>query len=59
MEAEKYLVGRDGEVVVIAQSDKVEILVTNTLGDRFDASAAAVGKHLFLRGHQSLYCLGE
>jgi outer membrane protein assembly factor BamB len=54
-----YLVGRDGKVVVISQSDKVEILATNVLEDRFDASAAVAGKNLFLRGHQSLYCLGE
>ena len=54
-----YLVGRDGKTVVIKQSDKIEILATNKLEDRFDASPAIVGKDLFLRGHQSLYCIGE
>ncbi len=54
-----YLVGRDGKTVVIKQADKLEILATNQLDDRFDASPAIVGKNLFLRGHQSLYCLGE
>ncbi|MHB1033657.1 MAG: hypothetical protein ACYC35_26545 [Pirellulales bacterium] len=37
----------------------LEILATNTLDDAFDASPAAVGKQLFLRGKWSLYCLGE
>jgi outer membrane protein assembly factor BamB len=54
-----YLVGRDGKVVVLSQSDKIEVLAVNSLEDRFDASAAMVGKQLFLRGHQSLYCIGE
>lgn len=54
-----YLVGRDGKTVVIKQSDKIEVLATNKLDDRFDASPAIVGKDLFLRGHQSLYCIGE
>lgn len=54
-----YLAGRDGKTVVIKQSDKIEILATNKLDDRFDASPAIVGKDLFLRGHQSLYCIGE
>ncbi len=54
-----YLVGRDGKTVVIKQADKIEVLATNKLDDRFDASPAIVGKDIFLRGHQSLYCIGE
>ncbi len=54
-----YLVGRDGKTVVIKQADKIEILATNKLDDRIDASPAIVGKNIFLRGHQSLYCIGE
>ena len=54
-----YLAGRDGKTVVIKQSDKIEILATNKLDDRIDASPAIVGKNIFLRGHQSLYCIGE
>jgi len=45
--------------VVIQQSDKLEKLVTNQLEDKFDASAAVVGKDLFLRGHEHLYCIAE
>ena len=54
-----YLVGRNGVTVVLKLSDKLEILATNRLEEKFDASPAAVGKDLFLRGHESIYCLAE
>jgi outer membrane protein assembly factor BamB len=54
-----YLVGRNGATVVLKQSDKLEILATNRLDEKFDASPVAVGKELFLRGHEYLYCLTQ
>jgi outer membrane protein assembly factor BamB len=57
-----YLVGRNGATVVMKhldQSDKIEVLATNQLDERFDASPAAVGKELFLRGQTYLYCIAE
>ncbi len=54
-----YLVGRDGSTAVLKHGDQLEVLATNKLDDRFDASAAAVGRELFLRGHRHLYCLAE
>jgi len=54
-----YLPGRNGVTVVLKQSDKLEKLATNKLDDKFDASPAAVGKELFLRGRQNLYCIAE
>jgi outer membrane protein assembly factor BamB len=54
-----YLTGRDGSTVVLKQSDKLEPLATNKLDDKIDASPAAAGKDLFLRGRQYLYCLAE
>ncbi|MFN9499797.1 MAG: hypothetical protein ACK57K_00580 [Chryseotalea sp.] len=54
-----YLVGRNGEAVVIKDSSTYEELATNKLDDKFDASPVAVGKSLLLRGHQFLYCLAE
>jgi outer membrane protein assembly factor BamB len=57
-----YLVGRNGATVVIKhldQSDKVEVIATNELKGRFDASPALVGKELFLRGQGNLYCISE
>lgn len=52
-----YLVGRTGTTVVIKKSDKLEVLSTNKLEEKFDASPAIAGKQLFLRGHQYLYCI--
>lgn len=52
-----YVIGRDGTSLVLKNSDKLEVLATNKLDDRIDASPAAVGKELFLRGHQYLYCI--
>lgn len=54
-----YLVGRNGEAVVIKDATTYEELATNKLDDKFDASPVAVGKTLLLRGHQHLYCLAE
>ena len=54
-----YLLGRNGVTVVLKQSDKLEALATNRLDDKFDASPAAAGKDLLLRGLEYLYCLAE
>ncbi|MGA2497459.1 MAG: PQQ-binding-like beta-propeller repeat protein [Tepidisphaeraceae bacterium] len=54
-----YLVGRNGTSAVIKNADKFEVLSTNRLGDRIDASPAIAGKDLILRGQQSLYLISE
>lgn len=54
-----YLVGRNGGSAVIKQSDTLEVLATNRLDEKFDASPAIAGNQLFLRGHEHLYCLAE
>jgi queuosine biosynthesis protein QueC len=54
-----YLLGRDGATVVLKRADQFEVLATNKLEDSFDASPAIVGKQLFLRGHENLYCISE
>lgn len=54
-----YLVGRDGNTVVIKDADNFEILATNNLNDPTDASPAIVGNQLFLRSRQNLYCIAE
>ena len=54
-----YLIGRNGTVVVIKRSAKLEILATNKLDERFDASPALAGKELFLRGQEYLYCIAQ
>jgi len=52
-----YLVGRNGVTVVIRSSDNLDVLATNRLDDRIDASPAVAGGDLFLRGHEHLYCI--
>lgn len=54
-----YVVGRDGNTAVLRQGPRLEVMAVNRLDDGFDASPAIVGKQLFLRGRQSLYCLSE
>ena len=54
-----YLVGRNGVTVVIKLAKELEVLATNRLDDRIDASPAAVDRELFLRGHDHLYCLAS
>jgi outer membrane protein assembly factor BamB len=54
-----YFTGRDGTTVVIRAGDQLEVLATNRIDDPMDASAAIVGKELFLRGKRYLYCLAE
>jgi outer membrane protein assembly factor BamB len=54
-----YLVGRNGNSVVIKDSDKLEVVATNVLNDPIDASPAVVGKQLFLRSRQNLYCIAD
>jgi outer membrane protein assembly factor BamB len=54
-----YVVGRNGVTAVVRHSDTFEVLATNTLDDRFDASPAIAGDALYLRGRNFLYCLEE
>jgi outer membrane protein assembly factor BamB len=54
-----YLLDREGKCVVLKQGPKFEILATNKLSDRTDASIALVGKELFIRGKEHLYCIAE
>jgi outer membrane protein assembly factor BamB len=54
-----YVLGREGKCVVVKNAPKVEVLATNKLDDRTDASVAMVGKELFIRGKENLYCIAE
>ncbi|QDT52330.1 outer membrane biogenesis protein BamB [Caulifigura coniformis] len=51
-----YFTSREGTTVVYKLGDDLEVLSTNTVEDLVDASAAPVGKQLFLRGKDVLYC---
>lgn len=52
-----YVTDRDGNTVVLSGGDRPEMLALNRLDDSFSASAAAVGRDLFLRGERHLYRL--
>lgn len=54
-----YVVGREGTVMVLKDAPKFEVVATNTLSDRIDASPVMLGKELYLRGHEFLYCIAE
>ena len=54
-----YVVGRNGNTAVLEQSSEFNVLATNRLDDRFDASPALAGNQLFLRGAKFLYCIEE
>jgi outer membrane protein assembly factor BamB len=54
-----YLVGRNGVTLVLKPSDKLQVLATNRLDEKFDASPALAGEDLFLRGREYLYCLAD
>ena len=54
-----YIAGRNGNVSVLKDSAKLEVLATNELDEKFDCSPAIAGKQLFLRGKEYLYCIAE
>jgi outer membrane protein assembly factor BamB len=52
-----YVMGREGKCAVLKHGPKIEILATNKLDDRTDASMAIVGNELLIRGKENLYCI--
>ncbi len=54
-----YVLGREGTCLVLRKGAALEILATNKLDDKTDASIALAGNELFIRGHENLYCIAE
>ena len=54
-----YVLGQEGTAVVLKHGPALEVLATNKLDDRFDASPALVDREIYLRGYKSLYCVAE
>ena len=50
---------RSGTTVVIKDSDKLEIVATNSVGETVDATPAPVDNELFIRGEQHLFCISK
>jgi outer membrane protein assembly factor BamB len=54
-----YVLGREGRCVVLKPGPKIEVLATNQLDDRTDASPALVDNELLIRGRENLYCIAQ
>jgi outer membrane protein assembly factor BamB len=54
-----YVVGQQGTTAVVKAGPSFEVLATNTLDDRFDASPALVDREIYLRGYKKLYCIAD
>jgi outer membrane protein assembly factor BamB len=52
-----YILGRDGNAMVLASGRELEVLAKNSLDDGFDASPVLSGKEMYLRGYRYLYKL--
>ena len=50
-----YIAGRDGGTAVVQHGLEFKLLASNKLDDGFDATPAAVGDELYLRGRKYLY----
>ena len=54
-----YFTGRDGTTLVLKNQPQPQVLAVNKLDDPIDASAAIVGRQMFLRGKKHLYCIED
>ena len=54
-----YITDLEGTTLVLSHDDIPKVLALNRLDDSFSASAAIVGRELFLRGEENLYCITE
>jgi outer membrane protein assembly factor BamB len=54
-----YLSDRRGTIVVIDDAPQLRVLATNAIGEGIDATPAAAGDALFVRGERHLWCFAE
>lgn len=54
-----YIADREGTILVLKDATQYELVATNKLNDKIDASPVAIGTELYLRGHEHLYCIAE
>ena len=52
-----YLADRNGLVVVIKDSDTLEVVASNSMGEVIDATPAIVDNELYIRGENHLFCI--
>jgi outer membrane protein assembly factor BamB len=54
-----YLPCQDGMVTVVLAGSKFEVLATNKLSDRINATLVIADAHIYIRGWDSLYAIGK
>jgi len=54
-----FITDRNGNTVVIKDSDKLEVVAKNSVGETVDATPAPVDNELFIRGEKHLFCIAE
>jgi outer membrane protein assembly factor BamB len=54
-----YLLSDEGQTTVIAAGPEFQVLATNPLNEKVQASMAVSNKRLFIRTAGNLYCIGE
>lgn len=54
-----YFTDRDGTTLVLESGPQLKVLATNKLDASIDASPALVGREIFLRSKEHLYCIGR
>jgi len=54
-----YLTGRSGTTAVIKDSNKLNIVASNSVGETVDATPAPVDNELFIRGEKHLFCIAK
>ncbi len=52
-----YIPDLEGNIAVLAAGEEYQLLHMNTLPDQFTASPVAIGRDLYLRGHNKLWCI--
>jgi outer membrane protein assembly factor BamB len=53
-----YFCSEQGEVTVIKAGDTIDVIATNSLGERIQASPAISQGNIFIRTEKNLYCIG-
>lgn len=54
-----FLTDRSGTIVVIKDAPTLQIVATNDIGEGVDATPAAAGDALFIRGQRHLFCISR
>ena len=54
-----YIADREGNTLVLKRGKEFNVIGLNQMNDGFDASPAIVGKELYLRGKEHLYCIAS